>query len=211
MNFLILMGGEGRRIREKKAYLRVGGIRIVDRIINELEKVKNKDEEILLVVNKKTSFKKIKRWENKIKVVEDIIPGKGPLGGIYSGLSLSNAKFNFITGCDMPFLNWKFIHYMRSLPKDYDILIPLHSRGVEPLHAIYSKSCLSLIKEKLEQGEYKIRAILPYLKIRFVEEKEIRKFDSPEYIFFNINTREDLAKARKLVKLCFSSACERKK
>jgi len=50
----------------------------------------------------------------------------------------------------------------------------------------------------LNQGECKIQSILPYLKVRFIQEREIRRFSPPQHIFFNINTSKDLKKARKL-------------
>lgn len=195
MNFLILTGGENKRIGSNKALLRVGGVSLVERVLCQVERVREEGEEIILV-GRKISLKKLKI--ERVKMVEDVIPGKGPLGGIYSGLSLSSAKFNFVLGCDTPFLSWEFINYMRHLPGSYEILLPSHSRGIEPLHAIYSKSCLPVIEEKLQQGECKIQTILPYLKVRFVEEEEIKRFSSPRYIFFNVNTWKDLYQARKL-------------
>jgi len=199
MNFLILTGGENKRIGDNKTLLKIGRVSLLERVLYQVEKVREKEEEIILVGGK-VSLKRNRKWGmGKVKVVEDIISGKGPLGGIYSGLSLSSAEFNFVLGCDMPFLKWEFIDYMRSLPRSYEILIPSHSRGIEPLHAIYSKSCLPIIREKLNQGQCRIQTILPYLKVRFVEEEEIKKFSSPRYIFFNINTWEDLHQARKLV------------
>ena len=200
MNFLILTGGENKRIGNRKAFLKIGGTTLLERVLQQIEIVKEKGEEVILVEGKVSfkNFKNIKGEGEKLKVIKDVIPEKGPLGGIYSGLLLSQAKFNFVLGCDMPFLDWKFIDYMRHLSKNYEVLIPFHSRGIEPLHAIYSRSCLPVIKEKLNQGECKIQSILPYLKVRFIQEREIRRFSPPQHIFFNINTSEDLKKARKL-------------
>jgi len=198
MNFLILTGGGNKRIGCDKAFLKVGKATLIERVLFQINKVKEREEQIILV-GKIPSEKREKLAGEGLKWVEDIFPGKGPLGGIYSGLFFSTCRFNFVLGCDMPFLRWEFIDYMRHLPKNYDILIPSHSKGIEPLHAIYSRSCLPVIKEKINRGNFKIQSILPHLKVKFIKEKEIRRFSSPEYIFFNVNTRNDLNKAIEIV------------
>lgn len=197
MNFLVLAGGENKRLGKDKAHLTVRGIKVLDRIINELEKVRKKKEQIILVGRK--DFSPSIKNHRTGKIVEDIIPGKGPLGGIYSGLSHSNAQFNLAIACDMPFLQWDFIEYMRSLVENCDILIPYHSRGLEPLHAIYSKTCIPEIEKKLRQKKYKIQEVLPCMKVKFIGEKEIRIFAPPERLFFNINTEKDLSMAHTLI------------
>ncbi|HHF98024.1 MAG TPA: molybdenum cofactor guanylyltransferase [Candidatus Aerophobetes bacterium] len=202
MNFLILVGGENRRIGNCKAFLKIGRKNLLEKVLCEIDKAKEKREEVVLVGGKFSEKKdKMELFRGrKLKVIEDVYPGKGPLGGIYSGLLFSESEFNFVVGCDMPFLNWKFISYMRYLPRDYDILLPSHQKGVEPLHAIYSKSCLPIIERKLKEGKLNIRSIFPYLKIRFVGEEEIKNFSSPDLLFFNVNTLDDLKRAEKLEK-----------
>lgn len=196
MNFLILVGGNNKRIGENKALLKIGGRTLVERVIDQVNKVRAKNEKIILV-GENAALKEY--LGGRVKMVGDLLPEKGPLGGIYSGLISSSEKLNFILGCDMPFLNFRFINYMCHLPPGYDILLPFHSRGMEPLHAIYSRACLPVIEKKLGEGQYKIRAIFPHLQVRFVEEEEIKRFCSPEYLFFNINRWTDVKKAREFV------------
>jgi len=196
MNFLILTGGENRRIGGDKAGLKIGRHCLLERVILQVDKARRKGERIILV-GKKPSLDK--RLSGKVEWVEDVFSGRGPLGGIYSGLFFSNEEFNFVLGCDMPFLQGEFIDYMRRITPHYHVLLPSHTRGMEPLHAIYSKYCLPVIRERLERGENKIQGIFSYLKVKFVEEKEIKRFSPPWLLFFNVNTPDDLKKARKLV------------
>jgi molybdopterin-guanine dinucleotide biosynthesis protein A len=70
---------------------------------------------------------------------------------------------------------------------------------VEPLHAVYAKSCLAPVEGLLEQGKLRVEALFDLVKVRYVETEEIDQFDPQHLSFFNINTRADLEKARQLV------------
>ncbi|MFQ6066849.1 MAG: molybdenum cofactor guanylyltransferase [bacterium] len=60
----------------------------------------------------------------RMKLVSDLVQGKGPLDGIYSRLTASKAKYNFVVGCDLPFLNAGLISYMVEATNGYDIVVP---------------------------------------------------------------------------------------
>lgn len=132
----------------------------------------------------------------RVSLVSDVVPGKGPLGGIYSGLMASKDKYNFVVSCDLPFLNAGLISYMIELTEGHDIVVPRLNGLVEPLHAIYSKHCLIPIKRQLDRNELKIQSFLDEVKVRYIRESEIKKYDPKGIAFFNVNTEEDLEKAR---------------
>jgi molybdopterin-guanine dinucleotide biosynthesis protein A len=71
---------------------------------------------------------------------------------------------------------------------------------IEPLHAVYSKNCLTTIKNLLEQGKMRFTDLLTLVKVRYVEAEEINLFDPKHLSFFNINTEADLKTAQELVK-----------
>lgn len=133
--------------------------------------------------------------------IEDIIPHFGPLVGLYSGLISSNNFYNFVVGCDMPFLSINLIKYMKDKIGDADVVIPKTKEGIEPLHAIYSKNCLNIIEKKIrdEKEKHSLRSIFSELKIKYISEKEILQFSLPEIAFFNINTSQNIEEARRLV------------
>ncbi|MBA7539838.1 Molybdenum cofactor guanylyltransferase [subsurface metagenome] len=82
-----------------------------------------------------------------------------------------------------------------------DIIIPRYAKSyIEPLCAIYSKDCLSIMERNIEAGILSIRRIFPYLKVRYIEEKEIKRVDSELNSFFNINYKEDFIRAEELIK-----------
>ncbi|MFC1670230.1 molybdenum cofactor guanylyltransferase [Spirochaetota bacterium] len=127
-----------------------------------------------------------------IKIYSDIIPGLGPIGGIYTALNNSKAPRSFICPCDMPFINSEFIEYMVSIPNEYDLIIPEVSGFLEPLHAIYSKNCITPLKSLIDNKINKVIEIVDKVELRKVNEDEITFFDDPEKIFQNINYMEDI-------------------
>jgi len=84
------------------------------------------------------------------RVVTDIYPGRGALGGIYTGLAASSSQYNLVVACDMPFLNQALLRYMMGISAGFDLVVPRLGDMVEPLHAVYSKSCLVPIERMLK-------------------------------------------------------------
>jgi molybdopterin-guanine dinucleotide biosynthesis protein A len=102
----------------------------------------------------------------------------------------------------MPFIEVKLLQYMIENINTYDIVIPCYGKGlIEPLCAIYSKSCLEVIERNIKAGVLSVREIFPHLKVKFIKEEEIKKFDAGLYSFFNINFKRDFTKAEELIKM----------
>ncbi|MFC2032541.1 molybdenum cofactor guanylyltransferase, partial [Chloroflexota bacterium] len=130
--------------------------------------------------------------------ITDIYPGKGSLGGVYTGLTASDSFYNLVIACDMPFLNQSLLKYMMQLSVDFDVVVPRLGNMVEPLHAVYSKACLMPIESMLKQGKLSVFKLFTQVKVRYVEAEEIDRFDPEHLSFFNINTKADLERAKKL-------------
>ena len=103
-----------------------------------------------------------------------------------------------IVAGDMPFLNAPLLRYMVGLAGDFDVVIPRTPMGVEPLHAIYSKACLGPINDLLSTGVLRIIRFFQEVRVRYVEPEEIITFDPHCRSFLNINTPEDLERAREV-------------
>jgi molybdopterin-guanine dinucleotide biosynthesis protein A len=185
---IILSGGDNRRMLCNKAFLQIGQKTIMER---EIEVLSSLFSRIIVVSNTPESHEHL-----RVSLVSDLVPGKGPLGGIYSGLTASKDEYNFVVGCDLPFLNTGLISYMVGLINDHDIVVPRLNGLVEPLHAIYSKHCLIPIKRQLDRNELKIQSFFDEVKVRYIRESEIKKYDPKGITFFNVNTEENLEKAR---------------
>jgi len=198
MTSIILAGGKGLRFGQNKALETISGKSLLQWVVDSLAAVST---EIIIVTLERAcfaSFAMTYPLSSRIRVIGDVYPGKGPLGGIYSGLVTSSCLRAIVVGCDMPFLNAALLEYMTQISSGFDIIIPRTRKGVEPLCAIYSKNCLASIHRLVKQNELRISELFNMAKVKYVGEDEIDKFDAEHLSFFNINTKADLDKARKL-------------
>jgi len=136
----------------------------------------------------------------KTKVTVDLYPGKGALGGIYTGLTEADTFYSLIVACDMPFLDPALLRYLATLAPGFDLVVPRVKGMVEPLHAIYSKNCLAVIEQLLSRNELQIARLFSLVKTRYVGEIEVGRFDPGYLSFFNINTIADLKRVRVLLR-----------
>ncbi len=167
---------------EGKASLNVGGKQVIEPI---LEKLGVGFDHVFIAGNSNFIYPR-----SQVRVLADMIPGKGPLGGIYTGLLNSKSEYNFFFACDMPFLNIDLLKFIISEIDASDAVIPMVRGFVEPLHAIYSKRCLPAIKNCLENENLRIKSFFPEVKCKYIPEVERRKYDPSLQSFVNLNTPE---------------------
>jgi molybdopterin-guanine dinucleotide biosynthesis protein A len=144
-------------------------------------------QEVIIITNQKGIFNNFDS-----KIYSDLIPNKGALGGLYTGIFFSSFQYSFCVACDMPFIKKSLVQYLINSIEDEDVIIPRTKDGLQPLHAIYSKMCLDPIKHTLEKGEYKIIDIYNMVKVKIVEENDFISLDPLKESFINVNTPEEL-------------------
>lgn len=181
---VVLAGGKSTRYGTNKAFAEVQGVRLIERTIRVMRSVFPR---LLLVTNTPDEYAYL-----ALPMVEDIIKGLGPLGGIHSGLEAIDDGAGFFVACDMPFLRENFLRYMVTVKGGYDAVVPRVRWMVEPLHALYTKKCLPAITESIHSGEYQTLKFFQKIRVRYVGEEEIRRIDPDLQSFFNINRPEDL-------------------
>ena len=189
---IILAGGKNLRMGKNKAFLEIKGQRIIDRTKQLFVDL---FDEVFLVANSPLDY-----LDLNLRVVSDLFPGGGALGGIYSGLFHASHSHAFVAACDMPFLNKALISHLSTLSPGYDIVIPKMEDGWQPLHAVYSQKCLPFMEDLLQKKNLKIIDFFPKVKKREVTTEEILPFDPQLVSFLNVNTPEDLARAEDLLK-----------
>jgi molybdopterin-guanine dinucleotide biosynthesis protein A len=155
-------------------------------------------DEIVIVAAKERLVPRLSGYPN-MRVVTDIYPGTGPVGGIYTGLKVSAAFRNLVVAADMPFLNQELLRYMIGLANGVDLVAPKVGGQVEPLHAVYTQGCLVQIEQMLSEGELGVHKLFPRVNVRYVDEDEIKRFDPTQSSFFNVNTDSDLQIAREIL------------
>lgn len=182
---IILAGGKNSRMGVNKAFLEIDGIRLIEKTLNTYRQIFT---EIIIVTNDPLAYIEFA----DAAIVTDIYKGKGPLGGIYTGLFYANNSHAFVSACDMPFLNKDFILYLIEQTGKYDIVVPKLSEGFQALHAIYSRNCLFAIKRMIDADELKITGFYKEARLLSITEEKIKPFEKDGRFFLNINTPEDL-------------------
>jgi len=188
---IILAGGASRRMPGDKAFMEVGGRRVIG---IQLEVIEGLFEEVLIVANA-GRLERLGEFESAaagVRVVEEPIAGKGPLGGILSGLMLSEADENFVLACDMPFIKRDAVAFVLAGLRDYDACLPATPKGLEPLHAAYRKSCLPAIESRLAAGNLRVTGFLEQVRVKYVPWERLLQFDSTGRLLTNINEPDDM-------------------
>lgn len=188
---VILAGGKSIRFGRNKALAEIKGERLIDRIVRMMGSVFAK---IIIIANTPQEYKHL-----GIPIYEDIIKGLGPLGGIYTGLSYMDSEAGFFLACDMPFMNTSLIRYLVSVRGDCDAVVPRVDWMFEALHSLYSKRCLSYMKDMIDLGELQIIKVLDKISVRYVDKKELGLFDPEMRFFININRQSELMDAETLI------------
>lgn len=182
---IILAGGKSSRMGYNKSFLKIGKLSFIEIV---LEKVKDFND-IIIVTNTPDEYKYL-----GIKVVKDIFPFTGPLGGIYTGLKYARYENAVVFPCDMPFINTKLLKYIAQIAENYDGVVPKVDGFYQPLCSAYSKKCIKLFGESLKNGITKIIDIYPLMNIYYMTKKEIEEYGNYEDMFININTPEEYEK-----------------
>ena len=184
MTGIILAGGKNRRIGTNKAFLVVNGSRIIDRTVGIFKDI---FEEVIIVANDPLAY-----LDQNVTIVTDIVPDKGALGGLYTGLFFASHNRAFVCACDMPFIDGKFIEYMIRQVGSYDIISPDAGDGLQPMHAVYDKKCLPAIKNLLDQDKLKIAGFYKSSRTLTIRDDITDTFDPEKKMFLNVNTYDDL-------------------
>jgi len=186
---VILAGGKSSRMGRPKALLPFDNEPLIVHIVRAL---KSMFAEAVVVAAPEQELPPLPAL-----LVRDEVAYQGPVGGIYYGLKASGGEFCFVTSCDVAFTNLSLISFLISQISNHDVVVPYWQERFQPLHAVYRRSVLPLLREQLERGE--LRPIFLYDKVRTrkIGEDEIRRLDPEGLSFFNMNTPEDYEEALK--------------
>lgn len=189
MDAIILAGGKSRRMKKNKAMVTLDGKPIVAHVCDGL---KGMFDELILVTNDPCDYDFL-----GVKMVTDLMKGKGSLGGLYTGLFYATSSHALVVACDMPFLKKEVLEYIiKQVRPGYDVVVPRIAGAYEPLHAIYARRCLKYIREQLMADELKVSGFYNRVRVKVIEEEELAKIDPEMRSCLNINTPEDLKKAQ---------------
>jgi molybdopterin-guanine dinucleotide biosynthesis protein A len=187
----ILAGGEASRFSGRPKGLEiVGGERILDRLVTAFERALHRLP--LLVANAPDA----PEWRSDLRVVRDVRPGFGSLGGIYTAVIEAPAPVVCVAW-DMPFVTPALLARLAQEVERWDVFLPESEgpRGAEPLCAAYGPACASAIARSLDAGDLRATGFHASVRVGTLGLGAVRQLGDPARLFFNVNTADDLAKA----------------
>ncbi|HTS78037.1 MAG TPA: molybdenum cofactor guanylyltransferase [Bryobacteraceae bacterium] len=170
----LLVGGRSTRMGRDKARLPLGGRTLAEHIA---ERIRQAAGSVMLVGT---------REDEPLAGFPDLMPGNGPLGGVFTALHRSSAEWNLIVACDMPEVTRElFEHLFRAAESSAaDCVVPGRPGGaLEPLCAIYHRRVAAAAHAAINRKSLKMHDFVSGLKM------SVEYFEDPSP-FANINTPE---------------------
>jgi molybdopterin-guanine dinucleotide biosynthesis protein A len=190
---IIAGGGATRFGGRPKGLETVGGERILDRLVRVMTAAFGGPP--LLVANAPEA----PNWRPDLRVVRDVRPGLGALGGIYTAVVETPAPV-VLAAWDMPFVSEALLRRLGDGLREHDACLPQSDgrRGVEPLCAAYGPACRDAIARSLDEGDLRAIAFHARIGVGILPLSEVARYGDPEVLFFNVNTADDLARTDEL-------------
>jgi molybdopterin-guanine dinucleotide biosynthesis protein A len=188
---VIQAGGKSTRMGGRpKALLELGGRRIIERVLDAIAPVV---DDVLVVTNTPELYAFL-----GLPMIADVYPDHGSLGGIFSGVAAATGDAAFTVACDMPFLHREVARLVVARAGEGDVVIPRVGEQLETMHAVYGKACLAPIEARLQAGQFRIVGFFDRVRVVEIDEADVARHRAPDVVFMNVNTPQELARARAL-------------
>ena len=186
MGVIILAGGQSSRMGRDKATLKLNGRRLIDIVLGASRSYSDS----VVVVGEPSNLQ---------ESIPDSFPGEGPLGGLITGLQHLGPGTHVAVACDMPFVNRSAYWMIESFILRYDAAVPVVKGRVHPLCAAYRGEAVDRLKAAFESGERSLQGALQHIRWRRIPTAALRAIDPELRFLFNINSPEDLERAKEMV------------
>lgn len=187
---VILSGGRSSRMNFNKAFAEISGTPVLEIIINKLSKC---FDDLMIITNEPELYKGMGP-----AVHTDLYPQMGPMAGIHAGLYYSQYESIFLLGCDMPFFSMELAAHMLSQGAEYDCVVPVINKKLQPLSAVYNSTCMPELIDCLDNNKLKLIRFVESINTRYLYENELLPFGNLETMFFNVNDMAALIRAREM-------------
>ena len=193
---VVLAGGKSKRFGEDKNHIKLGDKTLLEHV---LFKITDKFKEILIV---SSHNQKIKKLEN-VTIIPDCLDDFGPLAGVLSSMKWvkkNKKKYNWVATfpSDTPFFESSIIdEYKKRINKNDSLLYFVRSNNKRHnIFGLWSIELLKILENDLINNNFrKVEEWANKIGVKTID-VETKKFDP----FFNINTKEDLEEAKKILK-----------
>jgi len=181
---IVLAGGKSTRLGAAKALLRFGDETFLERAVSAVRPL---CRQIIVVSAPGSSPPEL----DGCVMVEDKKPGLGPLGGLVTGLAISDDEWHLTLACDLPLVRPEMLKLIVAEASGADAVVPRASGRLQPLLAAYSRACLSPARVATDSGRRAMRAMLDLVRVKIIEEARLREVDPELISFTNVNTWDE--------------------
>ena len=175
---------------EDKALKPFLGKPLIQRVIDRMSPIA---DELIVTTNRPSDYTFLKQ-----RLISDLKPGRGALGGLYTAIASATSPFVAVLACDLPFASAKLIESACRLmvEEEVDVVIAKTDDGYEPFHAVYRReTCLPAIESAIASDQWKVSVWFPMVKVRVLTPQETAALDPSGLCFWNLNTPEDFLEA----------------
>jgi len=174
-----------------KARVLLGGRPLITHV---LERAAPLGTDVLVTTNAPEAFNFL-----GVRLVPDDQPGAGALTGLQTALRAARAERVLVLACDLPFVCIPLLEHLLRVAPEADAVLPRWHGELEPLHAVYRRTCLGPIERALAEGRQRMISFHTSIRLHVVEEDDIVAFDPQGLTFFNVNTPDELRTAERLL------------
>jgi len=192
---IVLAGGLGTRIGGDKASRLLAGRPLTQWAVDALERVV---DEIIIAVAPGQIPPPINARVPAIACF-DLLPGQGPLTGIYTGLDAARSHSAVVVPCDAPFVEPALLNLLIERARGWDAAVPEAHARLHPTISVYTRACLPALIQALNGDDLSLRSFLARLRTRIVPEQDVRAVDPELRSFFNVNRLSDLCRAESMI------------
>ena len=122
---------------------------------------------------------------------DDLIPGCGPLGGIYTALKTSEAGAELFLACDMPFVSAGLMKNALRSWKSHQSAVFTFSCDVVGFPFLVPVDALPVVERQISIKQYSLQKLARALRATLVQ-----LIADPDWELFNVNTPGDWRAAR---------------
>jgi molybdopterin-guanine dinucleotide biosynthesis protein A len=193
ISIAIMAGGKSSRMGQNKSFVTLNGRALIEHVLERARKVAHDD--CFIVTNTPEQYAYL-----GLPMVADHVPDSGSLGGIYTAIAAAAHETVLVVATDMPFVNTALLDHLVQVAQQQavDVVVPRVDGYPEGLCAVYRKTCLLPIRERIDAGRLKVIGFYEDVRVYYVDPPEYTRFDPQGLSFMNINTPEELQQAQRI-------------
>lgn len=198
----ILIGGRSSRLGTDKAFVELGGVTLAERAVENV-RTGLSPERITMVAGSSAQFA-IQAVAADNPFIFDLHEGRGPLGGLHAALAHARTPWILVLACDYPFVSSELIRLLAERVDDeFGAVVPEQQDGrMQPLCGFYKvETARQVVEEIIERPRVSppMHEVVNLLNPRVVKFEEYEHLKVADEVFVNINTNEDLERARLVI------------